>query len=140
MATGLFYFRLRSGRGLVRLRQRTRQIAGLLGFAPPDRSWIAATVFELAWQTWRFTGQVAGCFRIHGGRLQVRVGRSGTRFVYPLPSKPPDLAAEDLAWAIEQLQRHTPLRLLEEIRLQNQELLQALDEGRGGQTTTNPAA
>jgi hypothetical protein len=140
MATSLVHYKLRSRRDLVRVRQRARQIAGLLGFAPADQTWIAATVFEMAWQTWRVRGRAVLRFQIAGARLQVRVAGSSQGLDQLLPEKASRLAAEDWPWVIDQLDQHTPLNLLEEIYLQNQELLGVLHELRRGRTSANPAA
>jgi len=140
MATLRIRFNVRSGRDLVRVRQRVRQIAGLLGFPPADQTWIAATVFEIAWQTWRIRGRALLRFQIDAERLRVRVMGGPQRLEQFLPEKASRLAEEDWSWAIEQLNQLTPLNPLEEIHLQNQELLRVLDERRRGQASTNPAA
>ena len=140
MATALFCARLHSRRDLVRVRQRARQIAGLLGFDSHHQSWIAANVFDIACQACRFTGRAVLRFQLHDSNLQVRVGGSWQRLVHPLPEQPTRLALEDLPWAIQQLDQLTPLCLFEEFRLQNQELLGVLNEAGRDRDSTSPAA
>jgi hypothetical protein len=131
---------LRCGRDLVRLRQRVRQIAGLLGLDPSDQARVAATVFEMAWQTWRLRKRAVLRFQIEGEKLEARVVGSPYRLEQRLPADGPRLAPDDWSWVIEQLKQRTPLNLLEEIHLQNQEFLCLLHERRRGQLSTNPAA
>jgi hypothetical protein len=140
MATLRIRFKVRSGRDLVRVRQRVRQIAGLLGLDPNDQSRIAATVFEMAWETWRIRGRALLRFQIDAERIRARVVGGPYRLEHLLPEQASRLAEEDWPWAIDQLNQLTPLNPLEEIHLQNQELLRVLDERRRGQASTNPAA
>jgi hypothetical protein len=131
---------VRSGRDLVRVRQRVRQIAGLLGLDSGDQARIAATVFEMTWQTWRLRKRAVLRFQIEGETLQARVLGSPYRLEQPLPEHGSSLAGDDWPWVVDQLRQHTPLNLLEEIHLQNQELLHLLQEKHRSQASANPAA
>jgi hypothetical protein len=140
MTTLRIRFQVRSARELVRARQRVRQIAGLLGLDPSDQTRIAATVFEMVWQTWRIRQRSVLRLRIDDRKFQAQVAGAPYRLDQLLPEKVCRPAPEDWPWVIDQLNRLTPLNLLEEIHLQNQELLRVLHATRPGQASTTPAA
>jgi hypothetical protein len=123
---------LRGTRGLVRLRQRTRQLTRALGFAPRDQALIAAAVFQLGCGTLDRGrgGRVA--FHLGEGKLHATspdaAGPGGVHLEWPLPRREAALDAIDLAWALQQLEQLTPLDLFEEFRQMNLDLLQALND------------
>jgi len=124
----LFECPLRRKRDLFLARQRARQIASLLNYDRERQARIAAAVFEVA-------GQVCGKsdarvrFQISGDSLHVSVlPRSALFLVLPLPADEGKCDRTDLAWAVQELDRFTPLNVVEEARQQNQELLRALQE------------
>ena len=118
---------------MVLARQRTRQLAGLLGFEAGEQACLAAAVFSLACQA--RPGQGAALyFRVAGGVLRIALrenrGRRHLRLEKALPGEP-RLAARDLKWALAELARRTPLNLFSEMKELNQELLAALLSNRG---------
>lgn len=177
---------LRSKRDLLLVRQRARQLAGLLGFDVRAQLGISAAVFELAWCAFQDRGRSAIVFQIETDLFQVfaanmkrrptedareefrkswlsgvpqrkidpdgarrllgqilqlppRAQKPALRLELPLPRKALSLSPEDLVWAIQELARHTPLNLFEEIHLQNQELLRLLHEVQALPAMTAPA-
>jgi hypothetical protein len=125
---------------LIRARQRGRQIAALLAYAPNDQMRIAAAVFEIVVQVGPRRGTTLR-FQIAGHVLQVfTVPQSVLRFQVQLPAKA-KLDRADLAWAVQSLDQHTPLDVLHEMRQMNQELLQMMHaEKRYLQPEPRPAA
>src|SRR6516164_6710039 len=100
MATSLVRYILRTKGDLVRVRQRARQIAGLLGFDLSDQTWIAATVFDLVWRTWQVRGRAVVRFEVANHRLQVRVAGSPNGVDHSLPEAASQVSPEDWPWVI----------------------------------------
>jgi hypothetical protein len=122
---------LRSRRDLLLIRQRARQIAALLQFEAEDRMCIAAGAFAVAARALRRYGPGRICVQVDKGALHVfpkaqRLGDSTLRLVKPLPMTGSRLAVEDMAWLLEQLNRHADRRVFDEIEQQNQEMLALL--------------
>jgi hypothetical protein len=117
MTTSLLTVRVRTGRDALILRQRARQLAGLLGFDEDQRGAVAATVFEMVCQG-RVRGVIRFCLR--GDALQVG------RLLFSLPDPSATPPREDIPWLIEVLDRLTPFKLFEEIKQQNRDLLRAI--------------
>jgi hypothetical protein len=150
MITPLLTLKLRNKRDVLLARQRARQVAGLLGFVPADKMRIAAWVFQIA------LNAVKNCrcslkFQLTDDTLQVfpeaALGTPQDRLDQPLPEGSPGLAPEDVVWLLHELSQLTPLDVFDEIRQQNQELLQALElsaervgVGIPGTTRRRPAA
>jgi hypothetical protein len=140
MHTALLTHKLRTRRDLVLVRQRSRQISRLLGYDAAEQSRLAAAVFQLACLAYEKSCCPEVIFRLTDGHLQVvacpgrpRKGAAdgpppSAVVERPLPKKDLPLERPDLAWAVQQLARLTPLNLFDEIRQQNQELVQALQE------------
>lgn len=115
-------------RDLLLARQRARQIVGLLGFDREKQASISATVFEIASQVCGKKGANLR-FQLGGNGLQVlALPRSALRLDIPLPPASAKMERADLAWAVVALHENTPLDVLEEVRLQNQELLRTMQE------------
>jgi hypothetical protein len=155
MNNSLLTVAVRRKKDLLRLRQRGRQIAALLGYEAYDQSAIAAGVFAIACQTLREYGPcvvhfqlVDNVFRVvpvgarkhtqpTAGRFQGWYGSvdaaPALRIEKPLPPREPPLSAEDAVFAAQHLERLTPSNLFEEIERQNQELLQAMIDLRASQ-------
>jgi hypothetical protein len=143
----LLTLKLRTKRDLVVVRQRARQLAGLLGFVIQDQAALAAGVFALACQVAGEAGRGSVHFYLRNGTLDVTAlpdarrrpdsvedrTNVGLRLSKALPGDGPRLSPEDAAWAIQELNKRTPLRLFEEIQKLNQELLQTLHELAGCQ-------
>ena len=139
--TPVFTHRLRRRRDLLAVRQRARQTAGLLGFSATEQHRIAAAVFEVACGVFGTVRHVSIQFAIEGQTLRVcpvvpdagkagqfqKVGKS-LRLERALSPKGASIAPEDLAWALHELARLTPLDVFEEIVEQNRELLLAHQE------------
>jgi hypothetical protein len=136
--TQLLNHALRRKRDLLRLRQRTRQLARALGFAARDQALIAASVFHLGCCLLNERRHCRVAFHIRDEKLQAQSesGQSASpqdaseaervRLEWPLPCRPTPLTQADLAWAMQQLERLTPLNLFDEVKQQNLDLLQAL--------------
>jgi hypothetical protein len=119
---------------LVLLRQRTRQLASLLGFDDPDLTILAASVFDLACQrhrrrtTWNFWVE-SGCLHIAPDDSHRNLnGHIHKR----LPTKPP-FGNADILWLIRTICRLAPVNIFAEMQKVNQELLQALLTARSAQ-------
>jgi hypothetical protein len=131
--TQLLDHALRGKRDLLRLRQRARQLARALGFAPADQALIAAAAFQLGCSA---SAQARRCrltFHLREGKLQAVTSQDApdlarVQLEWVLPGREPSLAPTDLPWAMRELERLTPLDLFEELRQQNLDLLQALHE------------
>jgi hypothetical protein len=136
---------LRSKRDVLLARQRARQVAALLHFELSDQACIAAGTFAVAMQTLRSYKSVQLHIRIVDRSLHVfsqgnpelsrtlprsksnpALSESCIRLVKPLPVLGVELTLEDLAWAVEQLNRQARLDVFEEIQRQNQEMLALL--------------
>lgn len=133
MNTLLFTAELRQKRDLLVVRQRARQLAGLLGFEPAEQAGFAAAVFALACHAAGGRARVTLTFHAGPETLEVLAAAGGSRGEIPalrlvkaLPGKGRGMTVADVAWAVKQLDRHTPPDLFEEVCKQNQELLQAL--------------
>jgi signal transduction histidine kinase/DNA-binding response OmpR family regulator len=162
---------------LVAIRQRTRQIAGLLGFEPVDQTRIATAVSEIARNAFNYAAGGKVEFWIEGQTapqlllIQVKdqgpgianlpailqgqyhsktgmgLGLVGARRLVDqfeidsapgqgttvclkrlLPKKAPIVTSSRIRWLVDQLALQWPQDPLEEIRQQNQELLNTLEE------------
>lgn len=145
MSTLLYSLPLGTPRDRVVARQRTRQIAGLLGYENLDRALLAATVYEMARKT--STGalhfhladhvfqvlavaQPAAHPKKKRGQVDGSTEEAGPRMRLekPLPKKELTLAVDDIPFAIEQLEQLTPFKVQEEIDQHNQDLLSLFAE------------
>ncbi len=131
---------LNDRRDLLGARQRSRQIAGLLGFGPPEQSLLAAEVFALLTQTETLPANGALHFRVAGRFLEIVVEQAAVlrRFRFSVPLPPPAFAMDDLKWMAQELDARTPANLFEELRRLDAEFLQAyraLHHGRAGLET-----
>jgi hypothetical protein len=143
MTHALFSLSLRSKRDAIIARQRTRQLAGLLGYDAQEQVRIAAAVFAAAWRIRSLRCPVELYFQVDNDVLRVTAqsrrqlrGEPGSEsscsevcLERRLPARS-KLCPEDLAWAINKLDQITPAQLYEEVYVLNQELLstmQALD-------------
>ena len=145
MGAPLHTLALRGKRDVVLARQRARQIAGLLGFSTSEQTCIAAVVFEIACTAYQAGGRSALHFRADDGVFRVvpvcaRSAGAALWLEKPLPADGPALAHDDLEWAVRELARFSRLKLFEEIRQQNQELLHAVRELRAHQPEPARAA
>ena len=115
---------------LVQIRQRTRQLAALLGYGPRDQAILAAGVFALACQTHRRQGRTNWNFLLENGRLRIfREGRdrNAGQIEKWLPEKA-SLSDADIHWVTREMSRQATVDIFGEIQKLNQELLQALLE------------
>ncbi|GIW82938.1 MAG: hypothetical protein KatS3mg105_4745 [Gemmatales bacterium] len=113
-------------RDIVRARQRSRQLAGLLGYSWTERLLISTRVFQIGWDLWKRFQRGAVRFQIASGSLLVLAGTSPTSatevsLCQPLPSDAP-LDAADIQFAMKQLIDHTPFNLFEEIYAHNEQM------------------
>ncbi len=126
---------------VVAARQRARQIAGLLGFDTRDQTRIATAVSEIIADLSRIlSGRYTSATGMGGGIIGAR--RLMDNFVITSePGKgtavtltkivPRDVAvitAERMSDIVGSLARQRPRTPMEEVQLQNQELLRALEE------------
>ena len=115
---------------LVQIRQRTRQLAALLGYGPRDQAILAAGVFALACQTHRRQGRTNWNFLLENGRLRIfREGRD--RNAGQIEKWLPEMASlsdADIHWVTREMSRQATVDIFGEIQKLNQELLQALLE------------
>jgi hypothetical protein len=133
MARLLYSLPVRGVRDLLLLRQRTRQIAGLLGFDLPAQGRIAAQTFALACPANRARARCTVAFALSRSMLIVRVTAprgpqtlaygAGQATAFALPSAGPRLAGEDIGWAMRQLANITPLDALGELQRLNADVL-----------------
>ncbi len=166
MSTILFSLHLERSRDLLQVRQRARQIAGLLGFEGLEQTAISALVLAISIEALSQNKTAWLQVAIRDGHLEIRCKASAGQetdspslpfrkirsrhqaFVGPLPQfypsmqaevdpegglrtltfalpeKPPRMEASDLPWAIQELDRTTPLDVLDELSHWNQEMLQ----------------
>ena len=120
---------VRTRKDLIRVRQRTRQLAGLVGFTGQDQACLASAVFALACQTVRRAGPITLHFQVEKNIFQVFSGPAtansdsapapAMRVQKPLP-RDPALAWQDVSWVAQELQRQTPADLFAEFTRQNQ--------------------
>lgn len=113
---------------LVLLRQRTRQLAALLGFPAEDQAILATVVFDRACRVYRKRRRTSWIFWVEDRQIRI------------LPSVPllPDveihkrlpekslLSSVDIQWVMQQICRLTPVDIFGEIQKLNQDMLQAL--------------
>jgi hypothetical protein len=126
MAITIYSIRVRTKLDRLIVRQRVRQIAGLLGYESSARFAIAAAVFEILCQ------HRAPCrvrIRQKGDTLRIIVGNrpAPARLSFALPEMP-SAAAEDVAWIIREVESVTPINVFEETRLHNREYLRVLQK------------
>jgi hypothetical protein len=129
MSEPILTLSLRRKRDVLIARQRTRQIAGLLGYDGRQQVQIAAAVFDLGVAFLRQRGR--GVLRFHADGGSFRVATEPVivlRLERPLPPGVLDMASGDVAWAAGALDDLTPLSVYEEMVQLNRELLQALRE------------
>ena len=129
MAQPLFTLPLRNKRDTMVARQRTRQLAGLLGYDIQEQAGIAAGVFAVAWQILSMRSPVQLSFLIDNDALKVLAqarrpdsDRSVLVLERPLPGRG-KICFDDLTWAIDKLDQITPAHMYEEVYRLNQELL-----------------
>jgi hypothetical protein len=133
MARLLYSLPVRGIRDLLLLRQRTRQIAGLLGFDSPAQARIAAQAFALACPPDRPRSKCTVAFALSRSLLIVRISApstpqalahgAGQATAFALPSTGPKLAGEDIGWAMRELANITPLDALAELQRLNADVL-----------------
>ena len=164
MTTLIFSVRIASNRDLLFARQKARRLAHLMHFGPHDEACIVAGVFAVGMQARQAEPAFDLCFALEHRQLTVfpRFPKSENptcptvadrevhllKLAKTVPEKAHPLAAEDLAWMMEQVEKQSPSRLLEEVVRQNQEVLMLLHElqvaqGKGGTTEAgwqNPTA
>ena len=115
---------------LVQIRQRTRQLAALLGYGPRDQAILAAGVFALAHQTHRCQGRTVWNFSLENSHLRIfPKGRdSGAAQIKKWLPEKAVLSEPDIRWVTREMSRQATLDIFGEIQKLNQELLQALLE------------
>jgi hypothetical protein len=129
MATPLFTLAIRSRRDLIVLRQRSRQLAGLLGLADRGKANLAAQIFDIAYQSWKKIGPVSARLQAGVDGLQIIIAGPSpqdTVWELPLPARNLHLATEDLVWTIQALSQLTPFDVFEEVLDMNRELLRSM--------------
>jgi hypothetical protein len=135
MARLLYTLPVRGIRDLLLLRQRTRQIAGLLGFDSPAQARVTAQAFALACPPDRPFSRCNITFALSRSMLIVRVTGprapralaqgAGQALAFALPSTGPKLAGEDIGWAMRELAKITPLDAIAELQRLNGDVLGA---------------
>lgn len=143
MSTRLLTLPIGSHRDVLTARQRARQIADLLGYDAHEQVGVAAAVFEVACSACDRSAKEMLHFDVEDDRLQVSTTSPGARggrlrFQKGLPPARGNLTLQDLTWVIEQLDQYAPVKLFDEIRRQNQDLLHAYLELRAYQKARNP--
>lgn len=119
---------IRRRNDILRVRQRSRQLARLLGVDLKTQLRLTACAFEIGWQLLHRRGQGQIRFELDGNRLHIKpMSRSIPCSVIALEG-PLRLTPEDIVWAIRGLSELTPLCPIEEMRLHDQELLWLLHE------------
>lgn len=165
---------------VVLARQRARQIAGLLGFAPLDQTRVATAVSEIARNAFQYAGGGIVEFQVKPGpepEFLIRISERGAgikdlqaildgRYESPtglgvgilgakrlmdrflidtseagavvtmakkLPARTSSVTPQELARVSAELAQKAPQGMLEELQIQNQELLRALQELRDRQ-------
>jgi uncharacterized protein YneF (UPF0154 family) len=129
---------------LVQIRQRTRQLAALLGYGARDQAILAAGVFALACQKHRCQGRTTWNFSLKGRHLHIfPAGRDRTAAQIEkwLPEQAP-LTEADIRWLTMEMGRQARVDIFGEIQKLNQELVQALLEVQAiqGEGPMRPAA
>lgn len=129
MTLSFFALPLCRKRDVFVARQRARQLARMLGFDPAEQTSIAAAVFELAARATDHRQQSTLQFQLSDTHLHVFCEPpTSLRLLRPLPAEARRMALEDLTWAAQELARHTPIDLFDEMRRHNQELLRVIQE------------
>lgn len=133
MARLLYTVPVRGIRDLLLLRQRTRQLAGLLGFDSPSQARIAAQTFALACPADRPRSRSTIAFAVSRSMFVVRVSApamaqtlpsgAGRAIAFALPTTGPKLLGEDIGWAMRELAKITPLDALGELKRLNADVL-----------------
>lgn len=122
-------------RDVLVLRQRARQVAGLLHLTGFDRTYVAAAAFAIGSQA-RQLGLRKVCFAIEHEQLHIfaladkagtAIARNLLRLVKPLP-KMQGLDASDIGWLIGSLPTLARGGLHEEVAQQNEEVLGLVHE------------
>jgi hypothetical protein len=158
MMKSLLTLTIQTRRDILFARQSMRQLCRLLGFDPVMQIKMACAVFELAYTDWQAHGTVQLSVGIDGRMLCVyaRVGPleqeqkattgRGLRLSVVLPAVATTLSREDLLWVLRQMQRRKKRELFEEIRQQNNDVLQLLlqlqqrDKARDAHLPSEPTA
>lgn len=122
METRLFSMGVSKPRDLLRSRQRTRQVAGLLGFAPEQQATLAAAVFAWLRQHHRPGRRSSVAFIVADSCLRIKLAEHVFTTALPLSLAH---AVEDVAWMMRELDRQAPFRVMDELDAQNRELLAA---------------
>jgi hypothetical protein len=138
MHTSLLVLHVQSKGDVLLARQRSRQVARLLGYDFQDQACIAAAVFEIACQARTHTHRTELHFQVEGTSFHVfakpvslenhLANHCRLQLEKPLPSQQRAVSFEDIAWVLRQLGADTRVNLFIEIRRQNQELLRTMAE------------
>src|SRR5438093_12557567 len=96
MKHNLLSLLVRGKRDLILLRQRTRQIAALLGYSAQDQVCLAAAVFDLACQIHRRRGRTTWNFSLENRHLHICPGADGSEYARLRIEKP---MPETLSWS-----------------------------------------
>jgi hypothetical protein len=107
MSTSLLSLQLHRSRDVLQARQRTRQIAGLLGFEGLEQTAISALVLSVSLETVLQHGSALLRVVVDGGQLEIhcqavdssklsyrKIGAGGRAFTEPLPQFYPGMQAE----------------------------------------------
>src|SRR5262245_18840270 len=138
---------VRSCRDLVHVRQRARQVAGLLRFEPHDVVAIAAGAFVVAERAKTILQHATVCFAVVDRHLRVYARASKSQVLpselivlsRPLPHDDRQVAVADITWLIRQVQLLAPTSLRAELARQNLEVLELLTALRGGAKSVDPS-
>src|SRR5262249_42106008 len=112
---------------LVLVRQRTRQLAALLGYGTQDQALLAAGVFDLACQMNRRHLRATWQFVVEDGYLRIcpADGTARAHIEKRLPENT-GLSDEDIVWVAGEMCRLAPLDVFGELQRLNQEFLRVL--------------
>lgn len=139
---------VRNCRDLIHVRQRARQVARLLRFAPHDVMCIAAGAFVVAERAKSVLRQASVCFAMVDRQLRIFARAASSRasasselimLSKPVPQNDQRIAADDIAWIIRQVQLLAPMSLREELSGQNQEVLELLAAVGGAVKNSGPS-
>jgi hypothetical protein len=127
---------------LVLVRQRTRQLAALLGFSAEDQAVLASVIFDRACRVYQQRRPTSWIFRVENRQLRIAPS-SPLMADLGVHKRLPEyavLSEADLSWVIRQVCRLTPVDIFAEMQKLNQEILQALLGREVGAKSIRPAA
>jgi hypothetical protein len=126
MKQELLTLQIQRRRDVIRLRQKVRQLARLLGFDPLLVAFLAARAFSMACQGLDRQRPITISFHLHDGAFRME-GPAEPAAELALPAKL-SFSPEDITWILKEMDANASMGLFDEIQRQNQELLDLLRE------------